>query len=107
MLPADEPAAAAAAAAAFQEPRIAHFYDAAWRAGSAVATSVGWPQEVAWDIYLFYPPGSRWADGPPRPVAWYHQLGAHQDDPAHFRCGPALAAQLAATLRTLQPGAAE
>ena len=31
--------------------------------------------EPAWDVYLLYPPGVKWTDGPPTPHFFMHQLG--------------------------------
>jgi hypothetical protein len=53
--------------------------------------TVGGQGEAAWDIYLFYPPGPTWGDGPPEPAAWFHQLGGDPwADAARYRTGDSL-----------------
>lgn len=56
--------------------RVEQFYDPTDLTGSAIARALGAPAgKSAWDIYLFYAPGERWASTPPKPAAWMHQLG--------------------------------
>jgi len=81
MQAADSSRSVALAAQAFADARVQHFHDPSKRAGRAFAVSL-LPTGVAWDVYLFYPPGARWEDYPPRPLAWSHQLG--RIDPEHF-----------------------
>ena len=69
------------AARRFVDGRVEHFHDPDKRAGRAFAVGL-LPTGVAWDVYLFYPPGARWEDDPPRPFTWSHQLG--RIDPEHF-----------------------
>ncbi len=91
MLPEDNREAASRRARPMQDARMRQFYDPRRRAGRAIAESLGWSEEVAWDVYLFYYPGERWAELPPKPVAWVHQLGGWAVAPAdHFRTGEEL-----------------
>lgn len=30
----------------------------------------------AWDVYMVFGPEARWADTPPAPTYWMHQLGS-------------------------------
>jgi hypothetical protein len=65
MLPADDRAAADAASAALDAQ--AQFWDGEGKLGAEVGRSLGIDGWVAWDIYLFYPPGARWDDHLPAP----------------------------------------
>lgn len=95
MLPGDAPSAAEVIAKRLDHPRLLHFYDAERRAGRAIATSLGWSEDVAWDVYLLYPAGATWGANPPRPQEWAHQLGGwERADPRRFRTGPALGQEL-------------
>ncbi len=101
MLPDDSKAAATISAQAIDDPRVRHFHDWEQRSGKAVAGSLGCEAEVAWDIYLFYASGSEWADGPPAPTDWMHQLPGTWADPAHFRTGDDLVNELHAAMQGL------
>lgn len=74
-----------------EDARVQQFFDPGHRAGEALAKRLGW-DSPAWDIYLFFPPGSEWRDGPPEPASYAHQLPAHQD--GSFRTGQDLEAFL-------------
>ena len=68
MLDSDELPNAQREAAAFVGRR--QFWDGEQLLGREVARSVGAPDWIAWDIYLFYPPGVEWTDrGLPGPDA--------------------------------------
>ncbi len=57
------------------DPRIRFFFDPIQQSGQAIAASLGNPREVAWDVYLFYPPDSVWEGRiPPGPEMYMHQL---------------------------------
>jgi hypothetical protein len=84
MLPPDNEAAAASSARLIQDSRAQHFYDPNALAGKAVAASLGSPDAIAWDIYLFYPSGLQWQQEPPTPVEWAHQLSDPWIDPKHY-----------------------
>jgi hypothetical protein len=78
------------------DPRVRHFYDPQQRAGKAVARSLGAEEgAVAWDIYLFYKPGSQWMEHPPLPDNWLHQLtGARWAGFTYYRRGDDLMQEL-------------
>lgn len=98
MLPSDCTESALDAARLFDDRRVSHFYDASRIAGRSFAQGL-LPIGVAWDTYLFYPPGETWTDGPPPPVRWAHQLG--RIDPEHCHPGEELFAALADATRTM------
>jgi len=93
ILPSDNEASASRASAIFDDPRVAQFHDPRRLAGQAFAAGL-LNRPPAWDIYLFYEPGSTWTDGPPKPAQWMHQLGFGAADEARSRTGDALAAGL-------------
>ena len=108
MLEGDTQAAAITSSAIIQDPRVAQFYDGERRLGATIAQGLGSPSEIAWDIYLFYPPGRTWDALPPPPVTWMHQLSAPWADPARRHCGGDLVAQLhRATQRFMPDGNVE
>src|SRR5258706_13797920 len=76
MLDGDERPNAEQAAQAFRDHPIAQFWDGAQTYGTTLAHSLGADGWVAWDIYLFYPPGTAWTDaGMPPPEAALAQVG--------------------------------
>jgi hypothetical protein len=76
MLDGDELPAAEKAADAFRDHAIPQFWDGDTKYGNEVARSLGADGWVAWDIYLFYPPGAEWTDkGMPKPEAALAQAG--------------------------------
>jgi len=83
-------------------PHVVQFYDPKKIVGRAVAGSMGASGKTAWDMYLFYPRDVSWAETPPQPFAWVHQLGA---DPwagrAQFKWGADLPPALVETMRRL------
>jgi len=56
------------------DKRIQHYYDPHKKVGKIIADAVGWAGNVAWDIYLFYPPFVEWTERPPKSIYWMHQL---------------------------------
>jgi hypothetical protein len=55
---------------------------------------LGLEREVAWDVYLVYPPGVVWeGETPPSPAAFMHQLSGRLPADRHLD-GPGLAADL-------------
>ena len=74
MLPTDSAETAAKSAAIFNDPRVRQFHDEE-QAGRSFAAAWGYPEEIAWDCYLFYEPGATWEDLPPQPASFAHQLG--------------------------------
>ena len=92
--PSDGADAASRAALIFDDPRVAQFHDPRKLAGQAFSKGL-LNSPPAWDIYLFYAPGSTWIDrDPPRPAQWMHQLGSDVADQAHRRSGHALSTAL-------------
>lgn len=99
MLPSDNRRAAIRAAQTIVDPRVRHFHDPKKRAGKIIARSLGEPDYVAWDIYLFYPVGSTWDTLPSVPSHWAHQVSEHWAD--HFHYGDDLANELHKIARRL------
>lgn len=95
MLPLDSQVTAETSARIIHDPRARHFHDPEKQAGKAVASSLGGQDKVAWDIYLFYAPGSEWGSNPPAPIGWAHQLeGSNWADSTHYRTGDDLVNEL-------------
>ena len=78
----------------FQEDRVMQFHDPNKLAGKLIAESLGAGNAVAWDMYLFYEKGSQWAERPPFPLDWAHQLDDAWADPNHFAWGENLIVRL-------------
>ena len=75
MVDADERPAAEGASAMFEHLDLPQFWDGSRRLGREVGASIGVPDWVAWDIYLFYRPGTEWTDdGLPPPAAFLAQV---------------------------------
>ena len=55
----------------------------------------------AWDIYLFYPRGARWAEAVPKPIEWMHQLGGGVAEMSRYRTEARLAAGMHAAMTEL------
>lgn len=83
------------------DSRIQHFYDKNKVVGKAVADSVGWTGNVAWDIYLFYSPIVRWSEAPPKPVYWMHQLTDGWATKENYRTGDDLRNELKISMEKL------
>jgi hypothetical protein len=67
MLDSDDRASADAMSAMFADAAVPQFWDGKQLLGVEVSRSFGTTDRVAWDIYLFYPPGAEWTDaGLPR-----------------------------------------
>jgi hypothetical protein len=95
MLPADSAIAAQLMALAIRSANLRHFHDPQQQAARAFAGSLGAAGKVAWDIYLFYPPGRLWQNCPPPPAVWAHQLGKGSwADPLCYRHGDGLVTEL-------------
>ena len=104
MLPGDCEKMAQSATALIPDARASHYYDPDRRAGRALASRMGGEGKVAWDIYLFFPPGMTWEDEAPLPVDWVHQLGdTAWADPARCHRGKDLVAALEALLHAWSP----
>jgi hypothetical protein len=76
MLDNDELPSADTASAAFRDHPIPQFWDGEQKYGNEIGRSLGAEGWIAWDIYLFYPPGVEWTDrGMPKPEAALAQAG--------------------------------
>jgi hypothetical protein len=76
MLDADELPGADEASARFRDLVVPQFWDGSQKLGLEVGRSVGVEGWMAWDVYLFYPPGAEWTDaGLPAPEAALAQAG--------------------------------
>ena len=94
MLPGDSEITAREKAAIFNDPRVRQFWDPGQLSGKAVAEALGYKGRVAWDIYLFYTPGSKWDEYPPEPAGWMHQISDGWADRDHFFTGDDLVEKL-------------
>lgn len=103
MLPNDSLEAATQAAGPFSDDRVRHFFDPHKEVGKAVAESLKWAGQIAWDIYLFYAPGQKWDDYPPLPVAYAHQLTNAWADRDHYRVAADLIEELRLSMAKLIP----
>ncbi len=84
ILPSDNLAAARGMAQKISDRRVHFFWDVKHRLGDDVGAVLnmtkGMPRSangkwrVAWDMYLLYPPGTKWGKAPPKPTYWQHQL---------------------------------
>ena len=100
MLPPDSADTAKRSALIVDDDRARHFYDPERRVGRAIALSLGEPDMIAWDIYLFYAAGQEWQASMPAPTHWAHQLsGERWRD--HFHWGDDLNAELHRAMREL------
>jgi len=94
MLPLDSIVTARFMARTMKAPCVRHFHDPGRLVGKAIAQSLGGQGELAWDMYLFYPRGIEWDDGPPAPIRWAHQLSAAWADSAYYHTGNGLIDEL-------------
>lgn len=77
------------AVALVPDKRARHYWNADDSLGRAFGAVLRTPA-TAWDVYLLYPRGARWAAAsPPKPIFWMHQLSgvtnAPHLDPDVFR----------------------
>jgi hypothetical protein len=76
MLADDSRGAAREASQLFRDAEVSQFWDGRQHLGKEVGRSVGVPDWIAWDIYLFYAPGVQWLPGAlPTPAAALAQAG--------------------------------
>ncbi len=101
MLPGDSEIAAREKSVVFSDPRVHQFWDPDQLSGKAIADTLGYKDRVAWDIYLFYKPGSQWLKQPPQPTAWMHQISEDWADRSHFYTGEELGRTLFETAQRL------
>lgn len=80
VLAADDRDAARAAPSILDDSRVSHFWDIDQALGRAFGKSLELPRggELAWDMYLVFPPDSAWNDDLPTPSHWSHQLGVDE-----------------------------
>ena len=83
------------------DKRFKHLYDQHQKVGKAIANSVGWNGNVAWDIYLFYAPYSEWTVKPPSPSYWMHQLTDNWATKEKYRTGEDLKYELLVSIQKL------
>jgi hypothetical protein len=98
MLPDDTRAAAEASAGIVTDSRVRHFHDPRQCLGAAIAAGLGWEDQTAWDIYLFYDRDGQWTEQPPAPLDFMHQLPW---ETAHFRTGESLVLGLREAMRSM------
>ena len=104
MLPGDSEDAARAATELIPDARARHYFDPDRQAGRALASRMGGEGQIAWDIYLLFPPDVPWEDEPPLPIDWAHQLGdTAWADAARCHRGDSLVVALGARLRAWSP----
>ena len=60
------------ATALLPDPRAIHYWTGAHSLAEALSAPAGLKDELAWDTFLVFPPGSRWGDVPPRPAHVMH-----------------------------------
>lgn len=69
------------------DARVSHFWDGERLVGTAYQPVLGLG-EPAWDVWMLFGRDASWAEAPPRPAWFEHQLGALPDslhlDPARF-----------------------
>lgn len=106
MRPEDSAAAARVSARLYGDHRVDHFYDADRNAGRVIARGLGGEGDVAWDIYLVYPPHSEWGDAPPPSSSWVHQLRESVwAVRARYQTGAGLVSELQGMVRRFLPPA--
>ena len=59
---------------------------------------------MAWDIYLFYGHTLKWAEAPPIPEFWMHQLSDDWAKNDQYRTGDDLKNELSASMEKLAMG---
>lgn len=104
MLPNDSLEAATNAAGPLTDSRVRHFFDPDKQVGMAIADSLQWEGHIAWDIYLFYMPGQKWADRAPSPVFYAHQLTNAWADRDHYRVAADLTEELRGAMAKMIQG---
>ena len=58
-----------------RDPRVRHYWVEGQEVGENFQSPLGLKDEVAWDVYLVYPPGVEWTGNrPPNPSYFMHQL---------------------------------
>jgi hypothetical protein len=78
MVRSDSTTAAETASKELAASGIRCIWDEGRALGKSFAAAMGSPRglKVAWDAYLLYGPDAGWADSPPKPLFYQHQLMA-------------------------------
>jgi len=59
----------------FSDHRVQHYWDPDRILGRLLSQTLNIRTDIAWDVYLVYPPGHLWGTAlPPAPEIWMHQL---------------------------------
>jgi hypothetical protein len=103
MMSGDTFKAAQKAVKKFKDGRVQQFYDPQQLSGRAFAKSLGHSDKVAWDIYLFYSPGTTWGELPPPPDVFMHQLRGSWADQSRLFEKDQLRVKLTETMKLLFP----
>lgn len=83
-------------------PGVAQFHDPDRLAGAAVASAIGAPGRVAWDMYLFFDASASFGEELPRPHDWAHQLSQDEwADPSRFHWAEDLQTALCSKMAAL------
>ena len=95
----DDVRAARRATTILPDDRVRHYWIDGQEIAEAFKPPLGLKDEVAWDVYLVYPPGAEWTESrPPKPLYYMHQL---HELPSARRLD---AAKLAARIREVMAG---
>ena len=74
MLEGDDAAAAHHQSRSFADERVLQVWDLEAELGALIRSTLGLT-DIAWDVYLVYPPGATCDEvTPPEPAFWMHQL---------------------------------
>lgn len=100
----DDERSARRATTILPDPRIRHYWTDDHRVGEMFQAPLGLKDELAWDVYLVYPPGTLWkGNKPPKPTYFMHQLSGLP--PNRRLDGEALAANVREVLTKAPSGA--
>jgi len=72
-------------------PRVSHYWNGTGKLGSDYSATLDIGDTYAWDVWMLYPPGVTWADGPPMPAYWQQNIGVERANPID---APAFAAEV-------------
>jgi len=77
VLPTDSREAAVEATRQMNDQRVVHLWDAKQKLGLRYGKLLELPgrRSLAWDVYFVFDAQAVWADAPPIPLEWMHQLG--------------------------------
>lgn len=79
------------------DPRVDHYWIGGHEMGEAFRPALGLKEELAWDVYLVYPPGVEWTGArPPKPTYYVHQL--HELPESRYLNATTLAKQVRSAL---------